>query len=119
MRRVRTNTLLQSLTTLNDPFFFAAARAMAERMWKEGGSTEGERATYGFRLSVARKPAQPELDSILKFYNQQLEHYKQNTTEAYQTLAAKAGSVEHAPELAAWTMVANVLLNMDETITKE
>lgn len=119
VRRVRTNTPLQSLTTLNDPFFFAAARAMAERMWKEGGSTEGERATYGFRLSVARKPAQPELDSILKFYNQQLEHYKQNTTEAYQTLAAKAGSVEHAPELAAWTMVANVLLNMDETITKE
>jgi len=104
IRRVRTNTPLQALTSLNDPYFFDAARAMAKRMIAEGGSSDTERITYGFRLAVSRPPSPKELDDILAFYRQQL--------------AERRGRTD-APETAAWTMVANVLLNMDETISKE
>ncbi len=99
IRRVRTNTPLQALTSLNDPYFFDAARAMAKRMVSEGGSSVPDRVTYGFRLAVSRKPTQAEIDKIVAFYNNQL--------------------ASNPSEPAAWTMVANVLLNMDETITKE
>ncbi len=104
VRRVRTNTPLQALTSLNDPYFFDAARAMASRMVTEGGSTEAERVTYGFRLAVSRRPTQKELDNVLEFYRQELAEYRRRGDAA---------------EKAAWTMVANVLLNMDETISKE
>jgi hypothetical protein len=100
VRRVRTNTPLQALTALNDPFFFQAAAAMAKRMAQEGGSTTADRVTYGFRLAVARRPSQAELQRVLNFYQAQLAEHKGN-------------------EDFAWTMVANVLLNMDETISKE
>ena len=119
VRRVRTNTPLQALTTLNDPYFFDAARAMAKRMIAEGGTSDADRITYGFRLVVARKPAKSELDRILAFHGQQLAHYRQDPVEAREVMSDQKGAVENAPELAAWTMVANVLLNMDETISKE
>jgi hypothetical protein len=100
VRRVRTNTPLQALTSLNDPYFFAAARAMAKRMIAEGGATPADRIRYGFLLTVSRKPSQTELEKVLKFYDAQASH-------------AASG------ELAAMTMVANVLMNTDEAITKE
>jgi hypothetical protein len=118
VRRVRTNTPLQALTALNDPFFFDAARALAKRMIAEGGDSNESRATYGFRLCLSRKPAQTELDRVLAFYQQQLNEYQQNKPAAIKTIALKQDSNE-AAEAAAWTMVANVLLNMDETISKE
>jgi hypothetical protein len=104
IRRVRTNTPLQALTSLNDPYFFDAARAMAKRMMAEGGSSETDRIAYGFRLAVSRRPTQKELDDVLAFYRQQLAEYRSRGATA---------------ESSAWTMVANVLLNMDETISKE
>jgi hypothetical protein len=104
IRRVRTNTPLQALTSLNDPYFFDAARAMAKRMMAEGGSSETDRIAYGFRLAVSRRPTQKELDDVLAFYRQQLAEYRSSGATA---------------ESSAWTMVANVLLNMDETISKE
>jgi hypothetical protein len=119
VRRVRTNTPLQALTTLNDPYFFDAARAMAKRMVSEGGTSDAERITYGFRLVVARKPAKNELDRVLAFHEQQLAHYRQNPVEAREVISDQKSAVEDAPQLAAWTMVANVLLNMDETISKD
>lgn len=118
MRRVRTNTPLQALTVLNDPYFFDAARAMAKRMVSEGGTSQQERATYGFRLAVSRQPTQSELDQIVSFYDQQLAAYQANPQAAAKALNAKPNT-SNAPELAAWTMVANVLLNMDETISKD
>jgi Protein of unknown function (DUF1553) len=102
VRRVRTNTPLQALTGLNDPYFFDAARAMAKRMMLEGGTTVADRATYGFYLTVSRSPSRSELDGVISFYNQQLARHRDTTAE-----------------LSAWTMVANILLNMDETISKE
>ncbi|MGA8598835.1 MAG: DUF1553 domain-containing protein, partial [Bryobacteraceae bacterium] len=120
IRRVRTNTPLQALTALNDPYFFDAARALAKRMVTEGGTDDASRITYGFRLTVSRKPTQGELDRVLSFYQQQLQRYRQDSAAALQTVNADpSDNGSQAPELAAWTMVANVLLNMDETISKE
>jgi hypothetical protein len=119
VRRVRTNTPLQALTVLNDPYFFDAARAMAKRMVSEGGTSSQERAAYGFRLAVSRRPNQSELDQIVNFYDQQLAAYRVNPQAAAKTLNQKPKALSNAPELAAWTMVANVLLNMDETISKD
>jgi hypothetical protein len=117
VRRVRTNTPLQALTTLNDPYFFEASRAMAKRMMKEGGATDESRITYGYRLTVSRVPTKGELDGVLAFYNQQVDVYKKDTSAAEKVIGSDSG--EHTPESAALTMVANVLLNMDETISKE
>jgi hypothetical protein len=119
IRRVRTNTPLQALTSLNDPFFFDAARAMAKRMIAEGGSSLSAQIDYGYRLAVSRSPSQTELKRVVTFYNEQLAAYQKNLPAANHTLAAKSDAVANAPEMAALTMVANVLLNMDESITKE
>ena len=119
VRRVRTNTPLQALTVLNDPYFFDAARAMAKRLLSEGGTTAPERIAYGFRLVVSRLPTETEQDKILAFYNQQFAAYRRDTQAAARVLDAPATPAVDAPELAAWTMVSNVLLNMDETISKE
>jgi len=106
VRRVRTNTPLQALTGLNDPYFFEAAQAMAKRMAAEGGASPEDRIRYGFLLTVSRQPSETELQNVLKFYNEQ---------------AAKNRGQKGAetPDLKALTMVANVLMNTDEAITKE
>ena len=119
VRRVRTNTPLQALTTLNDPFFFDAARAMAVRMVREGGDNETARATYGFRLVISRAPTRAELDRVLAYYQQQLARYRADGKAAAEIIGLKADAPSNAAELAAWTLVANVLLNMDETLSKD
>ncbi len=119
VRRVRTNTPLQALTTLNDPFFFDVARAMAVRMVKEGGDNEAARATYGFRLVVSRRPAPAELDRVLAYYREQLTRYRADNKAAAEVIGVKTDPPTNAAELAAWTLVANVLLNMDETLSKD
>jgi Protein of unknown function (DUF1553) len=116
-RRVRTNTPLQALTTLNDPFFFDAARALAARTLREAGATPEARAAHAFRLCTARRPGSPELEPLLSFEAQQLARFRAHPEAARAVAGDGAGS--EAPELAAWTMVANVLLNLDETLTKE
>jgi hypothetical protein len=119
VRRVRTNAPLQALTTLNDPFFFDAARAMAVRMMKEGGDTAATQATYGFRLVVSRTPTQAELDRVLAYYQEQLTRYRADHKAAAEVIGAKQDPPANAAELAATTLVANVLLNMDETLSKD
>ncbi len=119
IRRVRTNTPLQALTTLNDPAFFDAARALARRLMKEGAPDAAEKAGYGFRLCVSRRPTAEELHRALSFYRQQLERFQADPKAARAAIGAAKPSDSEAAELAAWTMVANVLLSMDETLTKE
>jgi hypothetical protein len=116
VRRVRTNTPLQALTSLNDPYFFDAARAMARRLMAEGGSTAPERIRYGFRLTTARTPSQSELERVTAFYEKQQEEFAKTPEAAYKVIGDKQ---EDAAQVAAWTMVANVLLNSDEAMTKE
>lgn len=128
VRRVRTNTPLQSLTTLNDPAFFDAARALAKRMQDEGGTDASSRLTYGFRLCTARRPKTAESSSLLTLYRQQLINYTRDQQAARRASggaqSAKEQTVERGTsaayaERAALTIVANVLLNLDETLTKE
>jgi hypothetical protein len=129
VRRVRTNTPLQSLTTLNDPAFFTAARALAGRVLREAGPTAGERADYAFRLCNARPPGADERARLLAFRGQQLERLGRDPEAARAIVGAPApgagspagdgGSPADLAERAAWTMVANVVLNLDETLTKE
>jgi hypothetical protein len=119
VRRVRTNTPLQALTSLNDPYFFAAARALAKRLQLEGGKSLADQIEFGYRLTVGRPPSPSELSKVTAFYDRQLKAYQGDKTAADQTIGAKPGSVPDAPELAALTMLANVLLNMDEALTKE
>jgi hypothetical protein len=112
-RRPRSNTPLQALTTLNDPAFFEAAQAMAERILKEGGATISSRATYGFRLVTSRRPSVVELDALVSAFEKQIHRFLGDQSQA-QALAGRSDV-----ELAAWTVVSNALLNLDETVTKE
>jgi hypothetical protein len=120
-RRPRTNTPLQALATLNDKAFVQCAAALARRMLTEAAGSEKERATYGFRLCVARAPTAKELDVLLGLYRANLEKYSKDTAAARDMAAGGLGAPPkemNLAELAAWTVVANVLLNLDETITK-
>jgi len=99
VRRSRSNTPLQALTTLNEPLFMEAAKALAARALTEGGATDGMKLTYAFRRTVARKPTEKESATLLAFLAKQ----KQRFPDPVQ----------------AWTALSRVLLNLDETITKE
>jgi mono/diheme cytochrome c family protein len=122
VRRPRTNTPLQALALLNDVQFVEASRKLAERMMTEGGATAESKATAGFRLATARAPRPEELAVLLGAFGQSLSEYVAHKDEANKLLAVgispKNDQLDPA-ELAAWTMVANMILNLDETITKE
>ncbi|RYG25531.1 DUF1553 domain-containing protein [bacterium] len=107
VRRIRTNTPLQALALLNDTGMIAAAEALAGRMAKEGGK---DPLRYGFRLATGRQPNAKELLRLQTLKNGLLTRYRRSPIEA-----AKLGG----PEKAAMTLTANVLLNLDETITRE
>src|SRR6185295_12389945 len=125
VRRARANTPLQALTTLNEPLFVESAQALALRTLREGGATDADRLTYAFRRCVARPPTVAESAELLKLLNKQ----KQRLTDGWLSAWDLAGlDVPHPPklpqganpvQLAAWTSVTRVLLNLDETITKE
>jgi hypothetical protein len=124
VRRPRTNTPLQALTVLNDPVYVEAAQALARRVLASDAKTPEDRAAYAFRLCVAREPDPTERERLAALFRQELDYYKQNP-EAAKTFVTKGAGAPTPPpdgtdvsELAAWTVVGNVLLNLDETITK-
>jgi hypothetical protein len=117
-RRVRTNTPLQALTLLNDPGYLDAAHGLALRMRKEGGSAVNEQIAYGFQCCLARRPTPTELSRLERLYQQQLRRYQADPKAAQALLGAEAEKPEN-PELAALKVVASVILNLDETMTKE
>jgi hypothetical protein len=113
VRRIRTNTPLQALTTLNDPAFFEAARTLARRVVGEAGKQRRRRAELAFRLCLSRAPTPGELDRILTWERREHQYFHAHRSDAQKL----TGSTD--PDLAAWTMLSNVLLNLDETITRE
>src|SRR5690606_3287834 len=119
IRRTRTNTPLQALNGLNDPVFFEAARALAQRVLAEGGSDEASRASYAFRLLTARTAPAAQLKEMVAWLNQERGRLRQNPDAANQVAGEAAKSAKDPTEVAAWTLLANVLLNMDETVTKQ
>jgi hypothetical protein len=119
VRRVRTNTPLQSLTTLNDEAFFIAARTLATRMVNDAQGDDAARLIYGFRLCTSRKPGDEELKRLLALLEQQRSKYAGDSKAARALLKDESLNASQAADRAAWTVVANVLLNLDETLTKE
>jgi mono/diheme cytochrome c family protein len=117
-RRVRTNTPLQALTTLNDPVFFEASRALAARVLKEAGPEKDARAIRAFRLCTARTPSADEIAPLLVYQARERGRFEADAKAAGQVLGEAATSAD-AADRAAWTMVSNVLLSLDETLTKE
>ena len=117
VRRARTNTPLQALTLLNDEAFFEAARGLAARMLTEGVADARRVAAYGFRLTTARQPTPGELDRLVTSYERQLRAFRKRAANAARVTKLPADTPGLA-ERAAWTMVANALLNLDETVTK-
>jgi Protein of unknown function (DUF1549)/Protein of unknown function (DUF1553) len=121
-RRVRSNTPLQALTTLNETTFVEAAKAMALRVLKEGGRDNAERARYAFRLCTARQPTSFELEKLLEFWQRQYAQFEKDTSVAVQVAVADPAKLPPEVNLhqaAAWAMVSRALLNLDETITRE
>lgn len=116
VRRVRTNTPLQALTLLNDPVSFEAARALAVRMAGEGDDPRA-RAAFGVKLVLAREATPDEIDRLVAFQREERAHYQARAGEA--TLVLAGFDAADAADMAAWVLVANVLLNLDEAITKE
>jgi hypothetical protein len=121
VNRPRTNTPLQALVTLNDPVYVEAAQALARRLVREGGPTVADRARYGFRLCLARPPRPEELRRLTDLYERARAKYAASPKEAEQLATQPIGSLPSgmdAADLAAWTVVSNVLLNLDEMFAK-
>jgi hypothetical protein len=122
VRRPRTNTPLQSLVLMNDREYIESARRLAERMMLEGGSQPVDRLEWGFRLVTARKPTPQEAIVLQTVFEKQLARYSADTAAAEKLLSvgdAARNTTLSASEHAAYTMAANLLLNLDEAITKE
>jgi hypothetical protein len=119
--RPRTSTPLQSLVVMNDPAYVEAARAFGARILREGGSTLNAQLTYAFRRALARRPEAQELQVLEKTFRQQHDVFAQDrkSAESFLGVGESPRPERLDPvDLAAMTAVANVLLNLNETITK-
>ncbi len=120
-RRPRTNTPLQALAALNEPTLLEAARVFAQRVLTEGGRDDTARLNFAFHTCLGRAPTKTERDRLLALLTQQTKEFRNDPTAA--TTFINVGSADRpvtleARKLAAWMMLANVLFNLDETLTK-
>ncbi len=116
LKRDRTNTPLQALVTLNDPVYVEAAQALGRRMAAADGSLE-EKIRYGFQLCVARPPSEKEAERLEKLYQAALKRYAAAPNLAEKMATDPLGTLPKdakPDEYAAWAMLGNVLLNLDE-----
>ncbi len=125
VRRSRSNTPLQALTTLNEPLFLESARALAMRTLQEGGATDAEKLAYAVRRCVSRKPTESEASGLLALLNKETQRFSDGKRNPWELAVSNPAQPPPLPngatpaQLAAWTAVSRVLLNLDETITKE
>ncbi len=130
VRRINTNTPVAAFVTLNDPAFVECARALAMRLQKEAGNNDQpDRLELAFRLVLARDPTAAEKAELGSLFTQQRNHYRDHLGEAKALVLGDSSTTpkngEGIPfddtgiiETASWTVVANVLLNLDETLTR-
>jgi hypothetical protein len=122
VRQTRTNTPLQALNLLNDVTFVEAARALATRMLRDGGSSADDQIAYGFRLALGRDPTHEEAAILHKGYQRRLAEFRQDQGAAEKLIKQGESPIDaklDAAELAALTTVGNVLLNLDEFVTRQ
>ena len=120
IRRIRTNTPLQALVTLNDPVYIEAAQALARRVMADCPSLE-DRLTTMFRRCVARFPTTTELQRMKSLLNEVTAEYANDLDNAKAIATEPIGPAPDGidiAELAAWTVLGNVLLNLDETVAR-
>ncbi len=125
VRRTRSNTPLQALTILNEPLFIEAARALALMTVMNGGATDTQRMTFAFRRVLSRSPSLPETSELINLLNRQRGRFVSGELNPWNLATNDPEKPFKLPkgvkmeDLAAWTAVSRVLLNLDETITKE
>ena len=120
VRRSKSNTPLQALVTLNDPVFIEAAQALARRLVKHSGELE-QQLSHGFELALSRTPAVKELQLLKQLYDESLTDYQADPIQAKEIATKPIGPAPHGielPDLAAMTIVCNVILNLDELLMK-
>ena len=119
VKRQATNTPLQSLVLLNDPQYVEASRILAEKMIKEGGSNVKDRIIFAFRLATSRKPNVRELGELVDLYDQQVQYYSQMPEASLELFSIGDSPVDSEIDntaLAACTIIASTIINLDETI---
>jgi mono/diheme cytochrome c family protein len=125
VRRTRSNTPLQALTALNEPLFIEAARALALMTVNNGGATDSQRVAFAFRRVLARMPSPQETSELVGLLNRQRARFVNGELNPWNLATNDPDKPFKLPkgvkmeDLAAWTAVSRVLLNLDETITKE
>jgi hypothetical protein len=125
VRRTRSNTPLQALVTLNEPEFLECARALALKAVRKGGETDAARLDFAFRRCMARSPRPAESAVLLALLDKEAKRFESGGLDPWHLIAGEASDRPNLPDgitparLASWTVVARVLLNLDETITKE
>ena len=121
VRRIRTNTPLQALVTLNDPVYIEAAQALGRRLVAEGGPSTQSRVEYGVRLGLGRHASAPEADRLWSLFRAARSELSSDPARATALATKPIGPLPpglEAVDAAAWTVVGNVLLNLDEFLTK-
>ncbi|MFK8113858.1 MAG: DUF1553 domain-containing protein [Rubripirellula sp.] len=122
IQRARTNTPLQALVTLNDTQFMEASRHFAQRMLEQASSNDESRIDFGFRLVTSRVPSDTERQVLMGVLASSRDKYASDPDTAQELLAigeAKQQTDADPVQLAAWTILASTLLNLDETLTRE
>jgi hypothetical protein len=122
MKRSRTTTPLQALALMNETSFVEAARNFGQRMLREGGQTVDEQLAWAFRTVLARAATDAEMRILKENHTKQIARFSQDTAAAEKLLAvgeSRRDSKLPVPELAAATACASLILNLDETVTKE
>jgi len=120
VRRDRSNTPLQALVTLNDPVYVEASQALARKM-VAAGTTAADKARHGFRVCLSRPPTEAELKGLVELYTKTHERFETDVQKARDVATKPLGEAPKdcdVTELAAWTVVGNVLLNLDEMLMK-
>ena len=121
IRRIRTNTPLQAFVTLNDPAYVEAAQALARRIVRNGGETPEQHAHFALQLCLTRPPESEQIKILIELYESEKAFYETDADAAQQMATEPLGPLPAGmkkEELAAWTVVSNVLLNLDEVLTK-
>ena len=121
VRRARTNTPLQALVLMNDIQFVEAARKFAERIIKEGGKTQNDKAQFAFRSVLTRSADKEELDTLAEIFNESLAEFEKDPAAAdslLKTGESPSDTKLDRKKLAAWTMVAHVIFNLSENVTR-
>ena len=118
-RRIRSNTPLQALNLLNDSAWMEFSRSLAQRVLNADGLSDEQRIAMAFRLATSRQPQPDELQLLAGLLKQMREDYRSDAKDAKAVAGAESSEGEKAGDVAAWTLVARAILNLDETITRE